>query len=131
MCGRPKLSNRNSKPILEKEYQITKSYINGLETFETTKTKWIRTIELLYVCGLRLSEIIDIKIKDVKNGIEKSELSVFIKKQKIIRHIPLSQKSISTLKRLIKNENDDDTYFIHKRNNKKCKLNSNSFTKEL
>ena len=96
-----------------------KSYINGLETFETTKTKWIRTIELLYVCGLRLSEIIDIKTKDIKNGIEKSELSVFIKKQKIIRHIPLSQKSISTLKRLIKNENDDDTYFIHKRNNKK------------
>lgn len=131
MCGRPKLSNRNSKPILEKEYQIMKSYINGLETFETTKTKWIRTIELLYVCGLRLSEIIDIKTKDIKNGIEKSELSVFIKKQKIIRHIPLSQKSISTLKRLIKNENDDDTYFIHKRNNKKCKLNSNSFTKEF
>lgn len=131
MCGRPKLSNRNSKPILEKEYQVMKSYINGLETFETTKTKWIRTIELLYVCGLRLSEIIDIKTKDIKNGIEKSELSVFIKKQKIIRHIPLSQKSISTLKRLIKNENDDDTYFIHKRNNKKCKLNSNSFTKEF
>lgn len=131
MCGRPKLSNRNSKPILEKEYQVMKSYINGLETFETTKTKWIRTIELLYVCGLRLSEIIDIKTKDIKNGIEKSELSVFIKKQKIIRHIPLSQKSISTLKKLIKNENDDDTYFIHKRNNKKCKLNSNSFTKEF
>ena len=131
MCGRPKLSNRNSKPILEKEYQIMKSYINGLETFETTKTKWIRTIELLYVCGLRLSEIIDIKTKDIKNGIEKSELSVFIKKQKIIRHIPLSQKSISTLKRLIKNENDEDTYFIHKRNNRKCKLNSNSFTKEF
>ncbi len=61
MCGRPKLSNRNSKPILEKEYQIIKSYINGLETFETTKTKWIRTIELLYICGLRVSEIIDTK----------------------------------------------------------------------
>jgi integrase len=131
MCGRPKLSNRNSKPILEKEYQIIKSYINGLETFETTKTKWIRTIELLYICGLRLSEIIDIKIKDIKNGIEKSELSVFIKKQKIIRHIPLSEKSISTLKKLTKNESDLDNYFIHKRNNKKCKLNSNSFTKEF
>ncbi len=131
MCGRPKLSNRNSKPILEKEYQIIKSYINGLETFETTKTKWIRTIELLYICGLRLSEIIDIKIKDIKNGIEKSELSVFIKKQKIIRHIPLSEKSISTLKKLTKNESDLDNYFIHKRNNKKRKLNSNSFTKEF
>lgn len=131
MCGRPKFSNRNSKPILDKEYQILKTYINGLETFETTKTKWIRSIEILFLSGLRVSEVLNIKIKDIKDGIMKGEMSVYISKQNIIRHIPLSLNSIRVLKKLIKDENDDESYFIHKRNNKRSRLNSNGFTKDL
>ena len=98
---RPKNTQRNSKPILEKEYQIMKSYINGLETFETTKIKWLRSLEILYMGGMRVSEILNIKIKDIKDGIERSELTVFVKKQNIIRHIPLSEKSVKILKKLI------------------------------
>lgn len=131
MCGRPKNTNKNSKPILDKEFSVLKSYVNGLETFETTKLKWLRSLEILYMSGLRVSEILDIRIKDIQNGIEKSELSVFVKKQKIIRHIPLSQKSVNILKRLIKDETDIDGYFIHKRNSKRSNLNPNGFTKEF
>lgn len=131
IMGRPKNTNKNSKPILDKEFSILKSYVNGLETYQTTKTKWIRSLEILYMSGLRVSEILDIRIKDIKNGIEKSELSVFVKKQKIIRHIPLSQKSVNILKRLIKDETDMDNYFIHKRNSKRSNLNPNGFTKEF
>ena len=129
--GRPKNTNKNSKPILEKEFSILKSYVNGLETFETTKSKWTRSLELLFMSGLRVSEILDIRIKDIQSGIEKSELSVFVKKQKIIRHIPLSPKSVNILKRLIKDEADMDGYFIHKRNSKRSNLNPNGFTKEF
>ena len=129
--GRPKNTNKNSKPILEKEFLILKSYVNGLETFETTKSKWTRSLELLFMSGLRVSEILDIRIKDIQSGIEKSELSVFVKKQKIIRHIPLSPKSVNILKRLIKDETDIDGYFIHKRNSKRSNLNPNGFTKEF
>jgi integrase len=131
MCGRPKNTNKNSKPILDKEFSVLKSYVNGLETFETTKSKWIRSLELLFMSGLRVSEILDIRIKDIQSGIDNSELSVFVKKQKIIRHIPLSQKSVNTLKRLIKDETDMDGYFIHKRNSKRSNLNPNGFTKEF
>lgn len=131
MCGRPKNTNRNSKPILEKEYKILKSYINGLETFETTKVKWIRSLELLYMSGMRVSEILDIKIKDIVDGIEKCELSVFVKKQKIIRHIPLSEKSVRILKKLIDGEIDLDGYFIHKRNSVRNNLNPIGFTKDF
>ncbi len=127
--GRPKNTNRNSKPILDKEFLILKSYINGLDTYKTTKTKWMRSLELLFISGLRVSEILDIKIKDIVDGIKKSELSVFIKKQKIIRHIPLSKKSVSILKRLIADENEG--YYIHKRNNIRSKLNINCFTKDF
>ena len=129
--GRPKNTNKNSKPILEKEFSILKSYVNGLETFETTKSKWIRSLELLFMSGLRVSEILNIRIKDIQNGIEESELSVYVKKQKIIRHIPLSPKSVNILKRLIKDEADMDGYFIHKRNSKRSNLNPNGFTKEF
>ena len=131
MCGRPKNTNKNSKPILDKEFSVLKSYVNGLETFETTKSKWIRSLELLFMSGLRVSEILEIRIKDIQSGIDNSELSVFVKKQKIIRHIPLSQKSVNTLKRLIKDETDMDGYFIHKRNSKRSNLNTNGFTKEF
>lgn len=128
---RPKNTNRNSKPILEKEYKILKSYINGMETFGSTKIKWIRSLELLYMSGMRVSEILDIRIKDIQNGIKNGELSVFVKKQKIIRHIPLSEKSIGVLKRLIENEIDTDGYFIHKRNSVRNNLNPIGFTKDF
>ena len=131
MCWRPKLSNRNSKPILDREFQILKYYIGGLDTFDTTKTKWLRSIEFLFLSGLRVSEVLNLKIKDIKNGILKGEISVYISKQNIIRDIPLSANSIRVLKNLIKNENDDDAYFIHKRNNKRSKLNPNGYTKDF
>lgn len=129
--GRPKHTSRNAKPILDEQYQIIKSYVNGLETFETTKIKWLRSIELLFMSGLRISEILPLRIIDIQNAIKKSELSVYIKKQKIVRHIPLSQKSTTTLKKLIQNESEEDSYFIHKRNSKRSNLNPNSFTKDF
>lgn len=128
---RPKNTQRNSKPILEREYKILKSYINGLETFETTKTKWMRSLELLYMSGMRVSEILDLKISTIRDGIEKGELSVFVKKQKIIRHIPLSEKSVRVLNKLIENEIDMDGYFIHKRNSVRNNLNPIGFTKDF
>lgn len=131
MSGRKKGSVRNSKPILEREYKILKSYINGLETFETTKIKWLRSLEILYMSGMRVSEILDIKIKDIKDGIDKGELSVFVKKQNIIRHIPLSDKSVKILKKLISGETDMDGYFIHKRNSVRNNLNPIGFTKDF
>lgn len=129
--GRPKNSQRNFKPILEPQYKILKSYINGLDTFQTTQTKWLRTLEILYMTGMRITEVLDLKISDVQNAIDKAELSVYVKKQQIIRHIPLSEKSVKVLKKLIENESDAESYFIHKRNNTKSTLNPNSFTKEF
>lgn len=131
MCGRKKGSIKNSKPILEREYKILKSYINGLETFQTTKIKWMRSLEILYMSGMRVSEILDIKNKDIVDGIQKGELSVFVKKQNIIRHIPLSEKSVKVLKKLIDGETDMDGYFIHKRNSVRNNLNPIGFTKDF
>lgn len=131
MCGRKLGSIKNTKPILDKEYKILKSYINGLETFETTKVKWMRSLELLYMSGMRVSEILDIKIKDISDGIQRNELSVYVKKQNIIRHIPLSEKSVKTLRKLIDGETDTNGYFIHKRNSVKNNLNSIGFTKDF
>jgi len=131
MCGRPKNTKRNSKPILEREYKILKAYVNGLDGFETTKVKWLRTLELLYMSGMRVSEVLGLKIKDIKDGTDKKEISVFIKKQNLIRHIPLSDKSAKILKQLISNEADDDGYLIHRRNCVRSRLNTNGFTKEF
>ena len=131
MRGRPKNTKRNSKPILNQQFKILKSYINGLETFQTTKIKWIRSLEILFMTGMRVSEILEIRIKAIKEAIDNDELSIYVKKQKIIRHIPLSSKSVKILKNLIDGETDMDGYFIHKRNTVRGKLNPNGFTKEF
>ena len=131
MSGRPKNTKRNSKPILNQQYKILKSYINGMETFQTTKTKFLRSIEILFFGGMRISEILDIRIKSIKEAIDIGELSIYVKKQNIIRHIPLSDKSVKILKKLIDGETDMDGYFIHKRNCVRGRLNSNGFTKEF
>lgn len=129
--GRPRHTQKNSKPILEREYKLLLTYANGIQTFETTKTKWIRTIEILYMTGLRVSEILNIRVKDIRDAIEHSELKVYISKQNIIRHIPLSQKSITVLKKLIQHDSDPESFLIHKRNMKRTRLTSVSFTYEL
>ena len=131
MRGRPKNTKRNSNPILEKQYKILKSYINGIQTFQTTKTKWLRSLEILYMTGMRVSEVLEVRVMDVKNAIDKGELTVFVKKQQIVRHIPISEKSAKILSALIEGETDMDGYLIHKRNSVRSKLNSNGFTKEL
>ena len=95
--SRPNNTNRNSKPILEREYKILKSYINGLETFRTTKVKWLRSIEILFLSGLRVSEILDISIEDIQNSINNSELSVFVKKQKIVKKLQYLEKHIANI----------------------------------
>lgn len=128
--SRPYNTNKNTKPILDKEYKQLIIYTNGLDTYQTTKDKWIKTIEILWMSGLRISELLDIKVKDIKEAIEKNELRVFISKQNFIRHIPLSKKSVSILKRLIDNDTDN-AYLFHKRNCKHSKLNSYSFTYEF
>lgn len=128
--SRPNNTNKNTKPILEKEYKQLIIYTNGLNIYQSTKNKWIKTIEILWITGLRVSELLDIKVKDIKEAIEKSELRVYISKQNIIRHIPLSKKSVLILKRLIENDTDD-AYVFHKRNCKQSKLNSISFTFEF
>lgn len=129
--SRPTNSNKNTKPILDKEYKQLLTYSNGIQTFETTKVKWIRSIELLFMSGLRVSEILDIRIKDILDGINHGEMRVYISKQNIIRHIPLSQNSVNKLKKLIENETDDESYFIHKRNSKRNRMNTIGFTYEF
>lgn len=129
--GRPSQSNKNTKPILDKEYKQLLTYSNGIQTFETTKTKWIRSIELLFMSGLRVSEILDIRIKDILDAINHGEMRVYISKQNIIRHIPLSQNSVNKLKKLIENETDYESYFIHKRNSKRNRINTIGFTYEF
>ena len=126
--SRPINTNKNTKPILDKEYKQLLTYSNGIQTFDTTKVKWIRSIELLFMSGLRVSEMLDIRIKDIKDGIRNSELRVYISKQNIIRHVPLSINSVNKLKKLIEFETDDESYFIHKRNSKRNRMNTAGFT---
>jgi integrase len=129
--GRPLNSIKNSKPILEKEYKLLLAYVNGSIKNNGIKEKWLNTIELLYMSGLRITEILSIKCADIENAIGSGELKVYISKQNIYRHIPLSDKSVRILKNMTANNSDSESFIIHKRNRLFTTLNSASFTYEF
>ena len=72
-------------------------------------------IELFYLTGMRLSELINIKIKDLNfNNFEVKVLG----KRKKERIIPLSDKIIKSIKMIIDNKNPEDYLFTNTKGDK-------------
>jgi len=72
-------------------------------------------IELFYLTGMRLSELINIKIKDL--NFNNFEVKV-IGKRKKERIIPLSDKIIKSIKMIIDNKNSEDYLFTNTKGDK-------------
>ena len=72
-------------------------------------------IELFYLTGMRLSELINIKIKDL--NFNNFEVKV-IGKRKKERIIPLSDKIIKSIKMIIDNKNQEDYLFTNTKGDK-------------
>ena len=72
-------------------------------------------IELFYLTGMRLSELINIKIKDL--NFNNFEVKV-IGKRKKERIIPLSDKIIKSIKMIIDNKNPEDYLFTNTKGDK-------------
>lgn len=114
----PKISKKLPKFIYEDEMI---DFLNNIDIEKPIGFRNKAIFELLYGCGLRVSELTNIKIKDI--DFVKQELLVF-GKGSIERVVPIHSYAIDTIKKYlldyrpllkIKNEVDNDFVFLNHR----------------
>jgi len=124
---------RIKESITELEFKKLMSYIRGDESIrENTKNNLLRTFIFLYFSGLRLNEVQELKIKDVKNLLDEGMIKVYVSKTSSERKIYLSNSFKKEIEKVFDfiNENDENRV-IHKSVNKKDKINNIVFIQQV
>lgn len=101
---------RIKENITEAEYKKLMTFVRGNETFrENTKLNLLRTFTILYFTGLRLNEVQELKIIDIKNLLQNESIKINISKTSTERKLYLSNAFQKELIKIfdLKNENDD------------------------
>tara|TARA_B100001063_G_scaffold230470_1_gene243625 strand:+ start:139 stop:735 length:597 start_codon:yes stop_codon:yes gene_type:complete len=72
---------RIKENITEKEYRKLMSFVRGDEKLrKNTKSNLLRTFTLLFFSGLRVNEVQELKIKDIKKLLDEESIKIEIKK---------------------------------------------------
>lgn len=126
---------RIKENITEVEYKKLMSFIRGNETLrENTKLNLLRTFTILFFTGLRLNEVQELKIKDIKNLLQDGNVKIDISKTSTQRKLYLTNSFQKELVKLFdfKNE-DDDNKIISKGSdkNKRTSINNIVFIQQV
>ncbi|MDY3205520.1 MAG: site-specific integrase [Arcobacter sp.] len=119
---------RIKENITEVEYKKLMSFIRGNETLrENTKLNLLRTFTILFFTGLRLNEVQELKIIDIKNLLQDGNVKIDISKTSTQRKLYLTNSFQKELVKLFdfKNE-DDDNKIISKGSDKNRRTSINN-----
>ncbi|MGH2278690.1 tyrosine-type recombinase/integrase [Aliarcobacter sp. ERUVET-7] len=126
---------RIKENITEVEYKKLMTFVRGNETFrENTKLNLLRTFTILFFTGLRLNEVQELKIKDIKNLLENGNVKIDISKTSTQRKLYLSNAFQKELVKLfdLKNENDENKIITKGANkNKTTSINNIVFIQQV
>ena len=113
--------------ITEVEYKKLMSFVRGNETIRlNTKQNLLRTFTILFFTGLRLNEVQELKIIDIKNLLENGNLKIDISKTSTQRKLYLTNSFQKELLKLFDFKiEDDDNRIISKGSNKNKKTSIN------
>lgn len=82
---------RIKENITEKEYKKLMSFVRGDEKLrKNTKSNLLRTFTLLFFSGLRVNEVQELKIKDIKKLLDEESIKIDIKKTSSERKLYLT-----------------------------------------
>lgn len=104
------MANRIRENITEQLHQQIQTYLAGdTKLYPNSKQNIKVATTILFYCGIRLNEITQMTIGDLKTIISKKELIIKIHKQKRERKLFFSNAAVKEIKKLFdyKNENDD------------------------
>ena len=126
---------RIKENITELEYKKLMSFVRGNENFrENTKLNFLRTFTVLFFTGLRLNEVQELKIIDIKNLIQYGNVKINISKTSSERKLYLTNTFQKELVKIfdLKNENDDNRIITKGANkNKKTSINNIVFIQQV
>ena len=126
---------RIKENITELEYKKLMSFVRGNENLrENTKLNLLRTFTFLFFTGLRLNEVQELKIIDIKNLIQYGNVKINISKTSSERKLYLTNTFQKELVKIfdLKNENDDNRIITKGANkNKKTSINNIVFIQQV
>ena len=113
--------------ITEVEYKKLMSFVRGNETLRlNTKQNLLRTFTILFFTGLRLNEVQELKIIDIKNLLENGNVKIDISKTSTQRKLYLTNSFQKELLKLFDfTIEDDENRIISKGSNKNKKTSIN------
>ena len=126
---------RIKENITELEYKKLMSFVRGNENLrENTKLNLLRTFTFLFFTGLRLNEVQELKIIDIKNLIQYGNVKINISKTSSERKLYLTNTFQKELVKIfdLRNENDDNRIITKGANkNKKTSINNIVFIQQV
>lgn len=121
--------------ITEVEYKKLMSFTRGNETLrDNTKLNLLRTFTILFFTGLRLNEVQELKIINIKNLIENKNVKIDISKTSTQRKLYLTNSFQKELLKLFDFKNElDDNKIISKGSdkNKRTSINKIVFIQQV
>jgi len=114
-----KYTKRIKESIGEAEYKRLMSFTKGDEDIKVfTRERFLKIYALLYFTGMRLNEISQLRVCDLKSIINEKEVKIITHKQKMERKLFFSDGSIKTIKKLFLEDLNlkDDVKLIRKQN---------------
>ena len=126
---------KNKENITEVEYKKLMSFTRGNETLRNnTKLNLLRTFTILFFTGLRLNEVQELKIINIKNLIENKNVKIDISKTSTQRKLYLTNSFQKELLKLFDFKNElDDNKIISKGSdkNKRTSINKIVFIQQV
>ena len=126
---------RIKEDITEVEYKKLMSFIRGNEILrENTKQNLLRTFTILFFTGLRLNEVQELKIKDIKNLLQDGNVKIDISKTSTQRKLYLTNSFQKELVKLFDFKNElDENRIISKGSdkNKRTSINNIVFIQQV
>jgi len=116
---------RIKENITEIEYKKLMSFTRGNETLRfNTKQNLLRTFTILFFTGLRLNEVQELKIIDIKNLLQDGNVKIDISKTSTQRKLYLTNSFQKELVKLFDFKNEDDENRIISKGSDKNKRTS-------
>lgn len=124
---------RIKESITEKEFKKLMSYVRGDDSIrENTRINLLRTFIFLYYCGLRLNEVQELKIIDVKNLLKNEMIKIYISKTSSERKVYLTPTFKKEINKLFDfTIENDSNKIIHKSTSKKTGINNIVFIQQV
>ena len=113
-------TQRIKESITEDQYKRLIAYTKGDESVKPfIKDRFLKIYTLLFYSGIRINEISQLRVKDLKAIIGTAEVKIITHKQKMERKLYFSNQAVTALKKVFAEDLmlEEDTKLIRKKTN--------------